>query len=133
MSLESKIEELTKAVLSLTAKIDAIQLAQPQQQTAATIPTLQEQAVIVEAIETATQQQQLHDFVDPELSPMPEVTKDDLVKMLTEFSKKSPSFREYVKPILKEYGAMKIADIDPKYYSSLQIRFHDLAVLHGVV
>lgn len=115
--LETKINELTKAVIALTERLDALQ---PQ---VAAVPT---GSAATEAPEPVAN-------VEPEPTPeptketAPATTADDLRDMCLELTRADRNNKDKIKTLMADnYNAKVVRDIDPSKYDEFKAALESL-------
>lgn len=119
--LETKINDLTKAVIALTE-----QMASMQQTMVVTKPLTETKPTLVESSEPVA-------TVEPEPTPeptketTPAITADDLRDMCLALTRSDRSNKEKIKTLMVDkYNAKVVRDIDPSKYSEFAAELESL-------
>lgn len=115
MSLETKIEALTAAVIALTERMDALQQPQvPQNNDTRNV----EQAVMAEKPKAEKPKVEKPKVEKQESDNAP--TAQDLMEMCLSIVKSDRNLKDKIKDIIAGYGGKTIAEVDVGKYNDLK-------------
>lgn len=121
MSLETKIEALTVAVLALTERLDSLRA--PAQDPAPPWEKAEKVEPKTEKAEKPKPEkaEKTKSSIEPE-----KITAQDLMRMCLEMVRVDRSKKDVIKKIISSYGGKTIAEVDPVKYPALKSELEGL-------